>query len=912
MSGFGSTLNKARDGVAGLEGKVAEIRSRIQSIGDTPGGAGQWYTIREGDWIMSLAHRFGLPNWQKIWNDPQNAELRAKRIHPNILQPGDLVFIPPIVRKIDSGATEMRHRFRKPKPRAMIRLVIEDGQKKPLAGAIYVLKIKDQIIRGVTDESGKIEHEVPFDAGRCELRFNGQKPDTIRFLQPGLVAPQLGGDFNTLRAVYKAPLDPEFTAALRLKARKLVVGIGNILRGEIDGVVKKGTGLVGYCQQHADTILDQVAEAEAQARQLVDRATGGFKGGIAGSADRAHRLVEQARGRLGEANSLAKALETQARRMADQAADTATKSLADYADRANELTAGFEQKVDAAMQKMIAAEIEARHKIGAAADRARQGVDQSVATGQGLAQGLESKVQESIQEAQHRYDQAVQQGVQTSKSIVHDAATMARQHLEQQIDRNVDRAVHWLHRQVAVTQEEAKKLVGAGADQVRDAYGQVRREVDQSLDGMEAKTQTMWGEFGRLANEAVDELGAKAKRLARKMGIPADSAIDSLMREGHKMVKEAETKGSEIIGQGRQMADAKLDEADQQVEQEISRAEERINTEIDNEVARAYAEIDSGGQMVKDAAKREVGARIDEGAAAVKGRIDQAATAAHRMGQTVAQKASESASKASQSAQRGLQQAGTQVKSGISSAERTAMDAVGHVSEARELAGTRIQGTIEAVKGGVAQAEQSGEEGIESARVAVQDGIAKIDEMRTELAARAGESLSRADQVIDTAADRATQETETASARAHGAIDQLAAEREEMASRIAATAEAGKAGLREAGEKAKDQVVAAEKLAFDKIDTVFGDGEQLRRVIPDIDEMLEEIPLQIGWLDPANETSGVVGRLNNLGFDAGPPAVFMGQYARDAIRKFQYSENLPVTGQVDGATLGRLIQRHGS
>jgi hypothetical protein len=61
---------------------------RIPTGVDVP----QRHTVRQGDCIASISFRNGfLP--ETIWNDPNNAELRRTK-HPNILKPGDIVFIP--------------------------------------------------------------------------------------------------------------------------------------------------------------------------------------------------------------------------------------------------------------------------------------------------------------------------------------------------------------------------------------------------------------------------------------------------------------------------------------------------------------------------------------------------------------------------------------------------------------------------------------------------------------------------------------------------------------------------------------------------------------------------------------------------------------------------------------------------
>jgi hypothetical protein len=75
------------------------------------------------------------------------------------------------------------------------------------------------------------------------------------------------------------------------------------------------------------------------------------------------------------------------------------------------------------------------------------------------------------------------------------------------------------------------------------------------------------------------------------------------------------------------------------------------------------------------------------------------------------------------------------------------------------------------------------------------------------------------------------------------------------------------------------------------------------------------IPLLIGHLDPASESSGVEHRLENLGYR--PTAdIFakLGAPAADVaapIRQFQRDSNIPETGVCDEATRRALIDRHG-
>ena len=52
------------------------------------------YTVKQGDHLSSIANAFKFSTYQTIWDHPHNAALKAQRVNPNVLYPGDVLYIP--------------------------------------------------------------------------------------------------------------------------------------------------------------------------------------------------------------------------------------------------------------------------------------------------------------------------------------------------------------------------------------------------------------------------------------------------------------------------------------------------------------------------------------------------------------------------------------------------------------------------------------------------------------------------------------------------------------------------------------------------------------------------------------------------------------------------------------------------
>lgn len=115
--------------------------------------------VGQGDCLSSLAARSGVP-WQVIWDHPDNADLKSRRQDPNALLPGDVVMVPDLRPKQESGGTETRHRFRRKGASPLLRVrMLREGQ--PRANEKFRVVIDGAWQEGTTGPDGMVEVKVP-------------------------------------------------------------------------------------------------------------------------------------------------------------------------------------------------------------------------------------------------------------------------------------------------------------------------------------------------------------------------------------------------------------------------------------------------------------------------------------------------------------------------------------------------------------------------------------------------------------------------------------------------------------------------------------------------------------------------------------------------------------------------------
>jgi N-acetylmuramoyl-L-alanine amidase len=138
-----------------------------------------YHTVEEGECLASIAWKYGFANHRTIFDDPQNANLKEKRPNPNVLYPGDRVFIPDKQQKEEPCGTGQQHHFQVDRQQTFLRLRLIDSLGEVFAKKKYILQVgakysdgtREKSYEGTTDELGELKHQIPPDSKHGELKI---------------------------------------------------------------------------------------------------------------------------------------------------------------------------------------------------------------------------------------------------------------------------------------------------------------------------------------------------------------------------------------------------------------------------------------------------------------------------------------------------------------------------------------------------------------------------------------------------------------------------------------------------------------------------------------------------------------------------------------------------------------------
>jgi hypothetical protein len=127
------------------------------------------YIIRQGDYLTKLGHTMGFEP-QAIWGHAKNAKLRERRPEPDMLHPGDLLWVPdaPELRRlsIKGGAT---NRYAAHIPKKPVELRLQIGGEVLAKEPYLILGLGPEPIEGATDENGWLKTTVDVHVREIEV-----------------------------------------------------------------------------------------------------------------------------------------------------------------------------------------------------------------------------------------------------------------------------------------------------------------------------------------------------------------------------------------------------------------------------------------------------------------------------------------------------------------------------------------------------------------------------------------------------------------------------------------------------------------------------------------------------------------------------------------------------------------------
>ena len=136
-----------------------------------------YHKVKQGEYLSKIAKQYGFLDHKPIWDHPENTELKQQRQNPNILFPGDRLFIPDKQAKTEAVATEQRHRFKIKGELPLLRIVLKDINDQPIANTACTLQVETTVHELTTNGKGLIEQSIPKTAEKGTLTF--QDPQVL-------------------------------------------------------------------------------------------------------------------------------------------------------------------------------------------------------------------------------------------------------------------------------------------------------------------------------------------------------------------------------------------------------------------------------------------------------------------------------------------------------------------------------------------------------------------------------------------------------------------------------------------------------------------------------------------------------------------------------------------------------------
>jgi hypothetical protein len=97
------------------------------------------YVVKQGDFLSKLAFMQGF-DASAVWNDPKNADLCKLRPDPDMLAPGDLLYVPDPNPQVLALTGQSSNDYQADVPSLTITVTLKDGDRQVLVDEPYVIE----------------------------------------------------------------------------------------------------------------------------------------------------------------------------------------------------------------------------------------------------------------------------------------------------------------------------------------------------------------------------------------------------------------------------------------------------------------------------------------------------------------------------------------------------------------------------------------------------------------------------------------------------------------------------------------------------------------------------------------------------------------------------------------------------
>jgi hypothetical protein len=101
------------------------------------------HKVKQGEQISGITALYGFSDYKLIWDHANNAKLKQKR-DPHVLFPGDEIYVPQKILKIEEGATTKVHTFEIKEVPLYLRIRAKDIDYEPVPKAPYKMSLDDK------------------------------------------------------------------------------------------------------------------------------------------------------------------------------------------------------------------------------------------------------------------------------------------------------------------------------------------------------------------------------------------------------------------------------------------------------------------------------------------------------------------------------------------------------------------------------------------------------------------------------------------------------------------------------------------------------------------------------------------------------------------------------------------------